>query len=151
MLAREPMATRSETAHALAADLGAVFFVEASAHAYDIAVDPGGRFEEHVATHRGNIASLTTAALPAATAQQLDPRALARLREGNFDLLQLDATAYPGNSGGPLLDAETGRVLGIVNMVLVKAGRESALSNPTGITYAVPVRHLHELLKSTKP
>ena len=102
-------------------------------------------------THRGIIASLTTAALPAATAQQLDPRALARLREGNFDLLQLDATAYPGNSGGPLLDAETGRVLGIVNMVLVKAGRESALSNPTGITYAVPVRYLHELLKAAKP
>jgi hypothetical protein len=45
------------------------------------------------------------------------------------------------------LDADTGQVLGIVNMVLVKGGRESALSNPTGISYAVPVRHLHELLK----
>jgi S1-C subfamily serine protease len=85
--------------------------------------------------------------LPAATAQQLDPRALLRLREGNYELFQLDATAYPGNSGGPLLDADTGQVLGIVNMVLVKGGRESALSNPTGISYAVPVRHLHELLK----
>ena len=102
-------------------------------------------------THRGIVASITTAALPAATAQQLDPRALMRLREGNYELLQLDATAYPGNSGGPLLDAETGRVVGIINMVLVKAGRESALSNPTGITYAVPVRHLHELLKGVKP
>ena len=102
-------------------------------------------------THRGIVASITTAALPAPTAQQLDPRALARLREGNYELLQLDATAYPGNSGGPLLDAASGRVLGIVNMVLVKAGRESALSSPTGITYAVPVRHLHELMKSAAP
>ena len=101
-------------------------------------------------SHRGIIASITTAALPAASAQQLDPRALLRLREGNFQVLQLDATAYPGNSGGPVLDADTGRVVGIVNMVLVKAGRESALSNPTGISYAIPVRHLHELIKSAK-
>lgn len=107
----------------------------------------GGTLGFAPVTHRGIIASITTAALPAATAQQLDPRALVRLREGNYELLQLDATAYPGNSGGPLLDAQTGRVMGIVNMVLVKGGRESALSNPTGISYAVPVRHLHDLLK----
>lgn len=107
----------------------------------------GGTLGFAAVTHRGIIASITTAALPAASAQQLDPRALVRLREGNFELFQLDATAYPGNSGGPLLDADTGRVLGVVNMVLVKGGRESALSNPTGISYAVPVRHLHDLLK----
>ena len=111
----------------------------------------GGALGFSVVTHRGIVASITTAALPAATAQQLDPRALLRLRDGNYELLQLDATAYPGNSGGPLLDAESGRVIGIINMVLVKAGRESALSNPTGITYAVPVRHLHDLLKAAKP
>ncbi len=101
-------------------------------------------------THRGIVASITTAALPAATASQLDPRALNQLRQGNFELLQLDATAYPGNSGGPLLDAETGQVLGIVNMVLVKAGRESAISSPTGISYAVPVAYLHELLAAPR-
>lgn len=101
-------------------------------------------------THRGIVASITTVALPASTASQLDPRAISRLREGNFDVLQLDATAYPGNSGGPLLDATTGRVLGIVNMVLVKGSRESALTNPTGITYAIPVRHLHALLEEAQ-
>jgi serine protease Do len=84
--------------------------------------------------------------LPAPTAQSLDPRAIARLRDGNFEVFQLDATAYPGNSGGPLLDAANGQVLGIVNMVLVRGSRETALSNPTGITYAIPVRHLHELI-----
>ena len=110
----------------------------------------GGVLGFATVSHRGIIASITTAALPAPSAQQLDPRALLRLREGNFQVLQLDATAYPGNSGGPVLDAETGRVVGIVNMVLVKAGRESALSNPTGISYAIPVRHLHELIKSAK-
>lgn len=110
----------------------------------------GGALGFSVVAHRGMIASITTAALPAPTAQQLDPRALVRLREGNYEVLQLDATAYPGNSGGPLLDADSGRVVGIVNMVLVKAGRESALSNPTGITYAVPVEHLHALLKAPR-
>ena len=110
----------------------------------------GGALGFSVVTHRGIVASITTAALPAATASQLDPRALTKLREGNFELLQLDATAYPGNSGGPLLDAETGRVLGVVNMVLVKGSRASALSNPTGITYAVPVAYLHELLRAPR-
>ena len=110
----------------------------------------GGTLGFAAVSHRGIIASITTAALPAATAQQLDPRALVRLREGNYEVLQLDATAYPGNSGGPVLDVDSGRVVGIVNMVLVKAGRESALSSPTGISYAIPVRHLHELLKAAR-
>ena len=64
----------------------------------------GGTLGFAAVTHRGIIASITTAALPAATAGQLDPRALLRLREGNFEVYQLDATAYPGNSGGPVLD-----------------------------------------------
>jgi len=106
----------------------------------------GGTLGFAPVTHRGIVASITTAALPAATASNLDPRALLRLREGNFELLQLDATAYPGNSGGPVFDATTGRVIGVVNMVLVKAGRESALSAPTGISYAVPVAALRALM-----
>lgn len=110
----------------------------------------GGTLGFAMVTHRGIIASVTTAALPAATAQQLDPRALVRLREGNFDIYQLDATAYPGNSGGPVVDVDTGRVVAIINMVLIKAGRESALSNPTGISYAIPVRHLVELVKTAR-
>jgi hypothetical protein len=110
----------------------------------------GGALGFAAVTHRGIVASITTVALPAATAAQLDPRAIARLRDGNFEVLQLDATAYPGNSGGPLLDAATGRVLGVVNMVYVKGSRESALSNPTGITYAIPVRYLHALLEQAE-
>lgn len=110
----------------------------------------GGALGFAVVSHRGIVASITTAALPAASAQQLDPRALLRLREGNFEIYQLDVTAYPGNSGGPVLDADTGRVVAVINMVLVKAGRESALSNPTGISYAIPVRHVHELIRSAR-
>ena len=39
-------------------------------------------------------------------------------------------------------------VLGIVNMVLVKGSRESALSSPTGISYAIPISHLAELIRT---
>jgi S1-C subfamily serine protease len=99
-------------------------------------------------THHGIVSSITTAALPAPTAQQLDPRALVRLREGNFEIYQLDATAYPGNSGGPVIDPATGHVLALLNMVFIKGSRESALTNPTGISYAIPVRWLRELMRT---
>ncbi len=97
-------------------------------------------------THRGIIAAITAVALPAPTSRQLDPRALQKLREGAFDIFQLDATAYPGNSGGPVLDAETGEVVAVVNMVLVRGTRENAIQFPSGISYAIPVRHVREML-----
>jgi S1-C subfamily serine protease len=97
-------------------------------------------------THRGIVSSITPIVLPPAHASQLEAAAVARMRQGVFDILQLDATAYPGNSGGPLLDVESGEVVGIVNMVVVKTTRESALSTPSGISYAIPVKWLHALL-----
>jgi serine protease Do len=110
----------------------------------------GGTLGFTPVTHRGIIAAVTSLAMPAPTSGQLDARAVARLREGNFEILQLDATAYPGNSGGPVLDVNTGRVVGIVNMVLVKDSRESALTQPTGISYAIPVRQLQSLVNETR-
>ena len=97
-------------------------------------------------THRGIISSITAVALPPPNSQQLNEKTLRRLREGSFDIYQLDATAYPGNSGGPLLNADSGEVVGVVNMVLVKSTKESALSQPTGITYAIPARYVSELI-----
>jgi len=102
-------------------------------------------------THRGIVSAITAIALPASTSRQLDPRALQKLREGPFDIFQLDATAYPGNSGGPVLDAETGEVVAVVNMVLVRGTRENAIQFPSGISYAIPVRHVHDLLAQTLP
>ena len=48
----------------------------------------------------------------------------------------------PGNSGSPLYDTETGEVIGIINMVFVKGTKEAALSQPSGISFAVPRAHL---------
>lgn len=106
----------------------------------------GGLLGFSPVTHRGIVAAVTRIALPPPTAQQLSSRALAQLRAGAFDIYQLDATAYPGNSGGPVFDAQSGHVVGVINMVFVRGSRESALTNPTGISYAIPVRWVSELL-----
>ena len=97
-------------------------------------------------THRATVSSIAPIALPPPNAARLDAASVARLRQPVFDIYQLDGTAYPGNSGGPLLDADTGAVLGLVNMVLVKNSRENLLSAPSGISYAIPVEHLRALL-----
>lgn len=110
----------------------------------------GGVLGFAAVTHRGIVSSITSTALPANSASQLDPRAISQLRQGSFEMLQLDATAYPGSSGGPLFDAASGRVIGVVSMGLLKGARESALSAPTGITYAVPVQFVHELLRQPR-
>ncbi len=98
------------------------------------------------ATHRGMVAAISPIVIPPPVAAQLDARVYRRLTTGAFPVLQLDATAYPGNSGSPVYDPESGEVLGIINMVFVKGTKEAALTQPSGITYAIPVRHLQALL-----
>lgn len=98
-------------------------------------------------THKGIVSAVTGIAMPTPSAQSLNASAVLRLREGSFDILQLDATAYPGNSGGPVFDAERGDVIGVINMVVVKRSRESALSDPSGITYAIPASYAAALVE----
>jgi len=98
------------------------------------------------ATHRATLASITPTVIPQSKASELTPQAIQRLKSGAFNVFQLDATAYPGNSGSPVYDPETGDVLAIINMVWVKAGKESALTAPSGITYAVPATYLKRLI-----
>jgi serine protease Do len=100
------------------------------------------------ATHRGIISAVTPIAIPQARAGDLDARTVRRLTSGAFPVYQLDATAYPGNSGSPVYDPETGEVLGIVNMVFVKGTKEAVLTDPSGITYAVAASYLRSLLKN---
>jgi serine protease Do len=98
-------------------------------------------------THRAMISAVTPIVIPAARADQLNARALRRLSEGAYPIFQLDATAYPGNSGSPVYHPETAEVIGIVNMVFVKGTKETALTEPSGISYAIPVQHLKDLLE----
>lgn len=97
-------------------------------------------------THRGIISSITPTVTPAQTAGQISLKMLKRMRNPYF-AYQLDATAYPGNSGSAMYDMKTGEVLGIINKVFVQTTKEAVISNPSGITYAIPVKYLHEILK----
>lgn len=106
----------------------------------------GGLLGFSTVTHRATVSSITTMALPSPTEQQLSERAIRSLRAGPMQIFQLDATAYPGNSGGPLFDPRSGAVVGVINMVLIKSTRESALSQPSGISYAIPSRYVLELM-----
>ena len=107
----------------------------------------GGALGFSTVTHRALISSITPAAMPTPTARHLNAATIRSVRAGPFDIFQLDGTAYPGNSGGPLFDPETGAVLGVVNMVFIKGSRESALSQPSGISSAIPSRFVAELIE----
>ncbi|MEW5709543.1 MAG: serine protease [Pseudomonadota bacterium] len=102
-------------------------------------------------THRAMVSALTPIAIPSANDRQLDPKVVQRLARGAYPVYQLDATAYPGNSGSPLYDINTGAVVGVINLVFVKGTKEAALSNPSGVTYAIPVKYLRALLARQQP
>lgn len=97
-------------------------------------------------THKGIVSALTPVGQPLATARQLDSKTVRRLSVGNYQVLQLDIVSYPGNSGSPLYDVNSGEVLGVLNMVFIKGMKENAISSPSGISYAIPVSHLKALL-----
>ena len=100
-------------------------------------------------THRGIVSAISPVAIPVADPKNLDVNMIRRLRDP-YDVLQLDATAYPGNSGSPVYEMETGKVIGVINKVFVKQTKEKVLENPSGITYAIPVKHVRALLEEAK-
>ncbi len=100
----------------------------------------------HVVTHHCLISAITPIILPVFSGGRLD-QSRVDLLINPFDVFQLDGTAYPGNSGSPLYDIRTGAVVAIVNMVLVKGAKENAITDPSGITYAIPIRYVRRLLE----
>lgn len=100
----------------------------------------------YTATHIGYVSAYVPQAIPQSNASQLSIEMIKRLRDPLF-VYQLDVTAYPGNSGSPVIDVQTGEVIAIINSVLVKSTREQVLSDPSGISYAIPVAEIHKLMK----
>ena len=98
-------------------------------------------------THRGIISAITPNVIPMIRAEQINEKLLNRL-QNPYNVFQLDATAYPGNSGSPLYDPNTGKVIGVINKVFVQESKENVLSKPSGISYAIPVNHVENLLKA---
>jgi serine protease Do len=101
-------------------------------------------------THGGMVSAITPIAIPPGRAEQLDQKLMRRLTIGAFPIFQLDATAYPGHSGSPIYDTVTGDVLGVINMVFVKGTKETVLTQPSGITYAIPAKYLQELVRGAR-
>ncbi len=97
-------------------------------------------------THRATLSCITPIVIPVVESKDLSVKSILQLRKTPFDVFQLDGTAYPGNSGSPLYDPSTGRVMGIVNMVFIKSTKEKALSEPSGIAYAIPGKYIVDLL-----
>lgn len=97
-------------------------------------------------THRAMVASITPIAVPQISASRISSRMVRELRDP-YLVFQLDATAYPGNSGSPLYDPESGAVVGVINKVFVQQSKEAAIEHPSGITYAIPGQHIDALLR----
>ncbi|MDM7859652.1 serine protease [Alteromonas sp. ASW11-36] len=96
------------------------------------------------ATHQGIVAALTPNVRPAQHSSQITQQYLDRLQQPML-IYQLDITAYPGNSGSPVYLSTTGEVIAVINKVFVKQTKESAISDPSGITYAIPISFVHAL------
>lgn len=100
-------------------------------------------------THKGIVASITPVVIPARASTELSP-AMIKTLKNPYLVYQLDATAYPGNSGSPVYLQSNGQVVAVINKVFVQRTKESAITNPSGITYAIPVRFLNELIEQQK-
>jgi len=100
----------------------------------------------HVVTHKTMVSAITPAVQPVNNSRQLKPQLIKRMLTA-FKVFQLDAIAYPGNSGSPVYNTETGEVIGVLNSVFVKDTKESVLERPSGISYAIPVSFAQELLR----
>ncbi len=104
----------------------------------------------HPVTHRAMVSSITPVVIPAPNSAKLNEKMISQLQKSAYSVFQLDGTAYPGNSGSPLYDPDTGSVYGVINMVFVKGLKETALSQPSGITYAIPGNFVRDLLNGEK-
>lgn len=103
----------------------------------------------HPVTHEALISAITPIAIRRDRAERLNAATLRRLADP-YPVFQLDATAYPGNSGSPLYDPQDGTVVGLLNMVFVKRTKENVLQDPSGIAYAIPARHARALLEGAR-
>lgn len=105
----------------------------------------GGALGLFPAVHKGIVATITPDYMPARNSRSLTADNIERLKHPEL-IYQLDITAYPGNSGSPVIDTRTGNVIAVINKVYVQGNKESALTAPSGISYGIPIEHVQKLL-----
>jgi len=97
-------------------------------------------------THRGIISSISPIGIPVPGSSRLTSKMIRRLKN-RYNVFQLDATAYPGNSGSPVFSLSSGDVIGVINKVFIKESKESVIQKPSGITYAIPGKYVRQFLQ----
>lgn len=95
------------------------------------------------ATQAGIVSARTPNVSPQPDSRFLDAAFVTTPR---YEVYQLDLVAYPGHSGSPLYNAETGEVIGILNATFIKSTREKVIADPSGIAYAIPAGFIRQLL-----
>lgn len=100
-------------------------------------------------THTGTVSAIAPVILPSPHGSLIKGEMVKYLKHP-WNIIQLDAVAFPGNSGSPVYRIATGEVVGVINKVFVKGKKEFVLKEPTGITYAVPVGFVRKLNRSIK-
>ncbi len=98
-------------------------------------------------THSGMISGIAPLVKPSPSARIIDGDLIRHLNVP-YNIFQIDGTAFPGNSGSPVILRSSGEVVGVINMVFIRGKKEHALSDPTGITYAIPSDFIKTLKKS---
>jgi hypothetical protein len=101
-------------------------------------------------TARAMIAAITPVAVAPARAADVDSSTLRRLSSGSFTVFQLDTIAYPGTSGSPAYDPDSGEVIGMVNVAAPRDASSGAPSQPASMPYAIPSRQLRALLERAR-
>ncbi|HUG52264.1 MAG TPA: trypsin-like peptidase domain-containing protein [Vicinamibacteria bacterium] len=81
--------------------------------------------------------------VPQASVSRGTVAALRQGDEGDARYIQTDASVYPGNSGGPMLDEE-GYAVGVVRMKLTRGSGAAA-----GPAFAIPVNRVKDFLESS--
>jgi len=98
-------------------------------------------------THSGIISGIAPLVKPSPSARIIDGDLIRHLNVP-YNIFQIDGTAFPGNSGSPVILKSSGEVVGVINMVFIRGKKEHALSDPTGITYAIPSDFIKALKKT---
>lgn len=106
----------------------------------------GAVYGLYPATHRGIVSAITPIARAQVKPGDLTPDMI-RALDRKIMAYQLDATSFPGNSGGPLLDPADGAVVGVINSTYVQETKDSAADRPSGITFAMPIPPAIEMLR----
>jgi serine protease Do len=93
-------------------------------------------------THGALISAVGLSKFPTSTALNLVPE--------NLHVYQLQANVYPGNSGSPLFNQNTGEVVAVIYKFLSRGMPANVMINNSGIGYAMPIKYINKMLAKLK-